>query len=217
MKISTPLLSLDARGRLGTAVVFSIWRGLNYVRTFIVPTNPNTSRQSEIRGLFTSAARAWSAISAAQRFAWRAFADLSPLHDVFGGSYTASGINAYLGLYIIAEDSGNTAVSDPPVTASPVALITPDANPGTLSGEIDIIWGGASEGDNADVWVTSLIPVGRKIQKGDYRHHSYTAMATAILTVDSLVPGGKYGVLVRAVRDNGQSGPSAMFEVVAKT
>lgn len=58
-KVSGPLFSLDARGQIGKAVVYSFWKGVNYVRQHVVPANPQTTDQTAIRDLITDASVAW--------------------------------------------------------------------------------------------------------------------------------------------------------------
>ena len=41
-KVNGPLFSLDARGQLGKALVYAIWKGLNYARKYVIPFNPKT-------------------------------------------------------------------------------------------------------------------------------------------------------------------------------
>ena len=54
-KLKAPLLSLGASGQLGKTIVHFNWKGLNVVREYVVPTNPNTSGQSTQRGYVTAA------------------------------------------------------------------------------------------------------------------------------------------------------------------
>jgi len=48
-KLKAPLLSLGAAGKLGDALVFFGWKGLDAVRTYVVPANPNTTAQQTQR------------------------------------------------------------------------------------------------------------------------------------------------------------------------
>lgn len=48
-KVSGPLLSMDASGQIGKAMVFSKWKGRNYVRNYVRPANPQTPAQQESR------------------------------------------------------------------------------------------------------------------------------------------------------------------------
>jgi hypothetical protein len=59
-KVSAPLMSLDASGQVGKAIVFSKWRGVNYVRRLVTPANPQSDDQTAIRDLVTDASKAWA-------------------------------------------------------------------------------------------------------------------------------------------------------------
>lgn len=58
-KVNGPLFSLDARGQIGKAVVFSIWKGINYVRTYTVPKTGVEAEQLAVRDLLSQASIAW--------------------------------------------------------------------------------------------------------------------------------------------------------------
>jgi len=58
-KVSGPLFSLDARGQVGKAIVYSFWKGQNYVRQHVVPQNPQELAQINIRALISDASIAW--------------------------------------------------------------------------------------------------------------------------------------------------------------
>lgn len=62
-KLKAPLLSLGASGQISKTLVFFPWKGLNVVREFIIPANPNTTLQQTQRGYVTAAV---AAIHAAQ-------------------------------------------------------------------------------------------------------------------------------------------------------
>lgn len=65
-KLKAPLMSLGASGQLGKALVFFPWKGLDVVREYIVPSNPNTTSQQTQRAYVTAAV---AAIHAAQGLA----------------------------------------------------------------------------------------------------------------------------------------------------
>ena len=58
-KVTGPLFALDARGKLGGAIVYSSWRGINSVRRLVKPANPQSDEQTAIRDLITDASGAW--------------------------------------------------------------------------------------------------------------------------------------------------------------
>jgi hypothetical protein len=214
MKILNPFMSIDARGRSKRALVYSIWRGLNYVRAFVVPTNPSTDRQIAVRAVFVAASRAWGALTADNRETWRAYSKSHLLTDVFGASFAASGINWFVGLFCRATDLGETPVSNAPSVSAPGDLSGLEA-PAGAAGEIDVSWTDNAEGDKVDIWVTPEIPDGREPRKGDFVHHSYTAGATGALVVTGLIEGGRYAFRGRYIQANGLVGPAIQVIGVA--
>lgn len=89
-KLTGPLFSLDARGKLGGAIVYSFWRGVNYARRLVIPSNPNSTEQQAIRSLITDASQAWSG-------------ETSPIDSAYKAAYDAaaagqpySGFNLYI-------------------------------------------------------------------------------------------------------------------------
>jgi len=54
-KLKAPLLSLGASGAIGKVMVFFNWKGLDVVREYIVPSNPQTTAQNTQRGYLSDA------------------------------------------------------------------------------------------------------------------------------------------------------------------
>lgn len=48
-KLTGPLFSLDARGKLGSALVFIGWKGIKTVRQWLKPANPQSADQGDVR------------------------------------------------------------------------------------------------------------------------------------------------------------------------
>ena len=70
-RVSAPLLSLDASGTLAKAITFSKWKGRNYVRTRVVPSNPRSGLQVGMRAGIAGAPDLWNNyLSPAHRAAW---------------------------------------------------------------------------------------------------------------------------------------------------
>jgi hypothetical protein len=53
--LTGPLMSLGARGKLASTLVFFPWKGLNVARQYVVPTNPRTALQTTQRGILSDA------------------------------------------------------------------------------------------------------------------------------------------------------------------
>ena len=54
-KVTAPLMSFGARGKIAGSLVFFPWKGINAVRQYVIPTNPKTGRQITQRGYFQDA------------------------------------------------------------------------------------------------------------------------------------------------------------------
>lgn len=61
-KVSGPLFSLEASGKVGDAIVFFPWKGLHVVRQLIKPTNPKSTAQGDARLILGALGRACSAV-----------------------------------------------------------------------------------------------------------------------------------------------------------
>lgn len=53
-KVSAPLFSFGASGKLADSLVFFPWKGLNVIRKWLVPSNPKTLPQTTQRGYMTA-------------------------------------------------------------------------------------------------------------------------------------------------------------------
>ncbi len=78
-KLTAPLFSLRASGTIGDAITFSSWKGIPYARTRVIPANPNTVNQQEVRGVFETLNNIWLNAPATFRATWNAFAVGKPL------------------------------------------------------------------------------------------------------------------------------------------
>ena len=92
-KVTSPLFSFEARGQLGKSLVYSVWKGIKYVRQYVIPSNPDTVEQQTIRGYFSTAVTAYQAENAGTKTAWDTYA--VSLAD------PQSGFNAYVGKYVL--------------------------------------------------------------------------------------------------------------------
>lgn len=68
-KVDGPLFSLEARGKLGDAIVFFPWKGRHVVRQHVIPVNPQSSAQGDARLALGAIGRACSAVSPANDYA----------------------------------------------------------------------------------------------------------------------------------------------------
>lgn len=70
-KWKSPIMS-DIRNQLGQSVVFSIWKGRNYFRSYVIPANPRTNAQKGNRAVLKELVKRWQSIinTDAKRAAW---------------------------------------------------------------------------------------------------------------------------------------------------
>jgi len=59
--VKTPLMSFGASGQLAKSIVFFPYKGLNVVRSHVVPANPNSAAQQTQRGYMGDAVDEWHA------------------------------------------------------------------------------------------------------------------------------------------------------------
>jgi len=57
-KVTGPLLSIEARGKIADAIVFFPWKGLHVVRQWLKPTNPASTTQGYVRAAMKAIGKA---------------------------------------------------------------------------------------------------------------------------------------------------------------
>lgn len=67
-KVTGPLMSLDARGKLGKCLVFLGWKGIKTVRQWLKPANPKDPDQGDIRIIIGGLGRSVGKVTVAQPF-----------------------------------------------------------------------------------------------------------------------------------------------------
>ncbi len=112
-KVTGPLFSVDARGKIADSIVFGGWRGIKTVRRYTVPTNPQTAAQSVTRGFFASGVSLYHTLSAADKAALRVAASGQPY----------SGFNMFVSGVKSALDQGLDWVTISGVSAAPGSVV----------------------------------------------------------------------------------------------
>lgn len=69
--VKLPLMSMDASDSLGKAITFSKWKGRNYVRKLVKPSNPKSGLQVGMRAGITFYAGTYAALAAATKTNWK--------------------------------------------------------------------------------------------------------------------------------------------------
>jgi hypothetical protein len=69
------MMSLDASGSLADTITFSKWKGRNYVRERVIPSNPKSGGQTGRRAMFTFLTQIWSGLTTGNKATWQPLAD----------------------------------------------------------------------------------------------------------------------------------------------
>lgn len=86
-KVNAPLFSFNASGKIAKALVYFCWKGLDVVRSYVVPSNPKTAAQTTHRGYLSAAV---TAIHVAQALAANSFVALDAAAYALWGSCFAT-------------------------------------------------------------------------------------------------------------------------------
>lgn len=81
-KVTAPLLSMGARGQIGSSMVLAKWRGVDYARQYVKPANPQTEAQMANRTRFALLREMHKLAPAPLRDPWDAFAKGRPFTGV---------------------------------------------------------------------------------------------------------------------------------------
>lgn len=80
-RLTAPLLSLGASGSIAKALVFASWKGIDYARVWVTPANPKSTKQQEVRGIFSTLNEMWKRMPLLARAPWTADVAGLPLTD----------------------------------------------------------------------------------------------------------------------------------------
>jgi len=69
-RVKGPLFSVDASGTVASTVVFSRWRGRNYVRRHAIPENPQSAAQTAARTVIAFLAPLWNGLAPEDKATW---------------------------------------------------------------------------------------------------------------------------------------------------
>lgn len=134
-----PLMSLDASGTVAGTIVFSKWKGRNYVRQRVIPSNPRSPAQVGVRAMMKFLSQIWAGLSTMEKATWQTQAD----------AITASPFNAFT-KYNMARwgiDDGPTEEYPAAETSTPVAMDDLTPTGGLRSVSVSV-----TTDTNADSW-----------------------------------------------------------------
>lgn len=221
-KIKFGMMMTDASGKLG-GQVFSKNRGGSYVRTKVTPTNPQSTAQMSVRGIFASISSRWSSLTEAQRNSFNGFVSAYARTDIFGDLRNPSGKSLFQRLNQNLELSGQAQINS---CTSPVEV--PFANVVAVSGvvstsDLEVSYNGDLTGSKVVVWATPQMSQGTKFVKNQLRQLLVVAGADAseidiysayVAKFGIPVAGANITIGVRVINANGQASPLETLKAV---
>lgn len=113
-RVKAPLFSLDASGQLGEAIVYSKWKGREYVREYTIPQNPNSPAQVNVRKAWELLVSQWQSEAQAVQSDWNTFADQFKMSGF--NQYIGRGMEAYVSQLGTATNPTSVSVAGTPPT-----------------------------------------------------------------------------------------------------
>lgn len=165
-KLVAPLFSFSARGQLAKTLVYSGWKGIDDVRSYVVPANPRSGGQQTQRGYFTAAVDMWHTLglTADDVEAWNRQANALPRPQSGFNAFAASSINLQVaGITAGAQAMGfNGGIADSGVGQVDFTV----EEDGSAVG-VDFYWGYTPTAlinvvpgvETANVWNATNVPV----------------------------------------------------------
>jgi len=143
-----------------------------YLRNRVIPTNPATARQTDVRTNLATQSSRWRTLTAAQRSAWAAFAPNLTRTDTLGQSYTLNGQTAFLSVQRNINTYGGTPSSDPPAYTPPAGLTSATVTATTGPDLVSVAYAGTplAAGTKLAVFATRPVSAGINFQpNGAYK------------------------------------------------
>jgi hypothetical protein len=145
MKFKSLIIS-QGSGSTG-GLTYSHNRGGMYIRSRATPTNPNSPQQQAVRSAMNALVAHWQeTLTAAQRDAWKTYADNVPITDVLGESIYLTGMNHYIRSNISLVLAGLARVDDAPTIFDLGAFTDPSFVPAAATQDVAVTF------DNTDAW-----------------------------------------------------------------
>jgi len=212
-KVRSPLHSIGLRGRMADGVVFGEWRGIPWMRTFVMPAQPRTQRREQIWKIIPRVTRSWANLTAAERAGWEDFAaTVKPLDPVLGRPGNWSGCDAYV--------SANQALADAGLPLATIPPAIPFPNPperfrlrNPAPGVVRIRWEPLPAGTLVDLWLNQT-KASRKAYPSKFKHLVYSDGTTGLHILTGIPAGAKVAVKARTLRPDGGKSHFAQAEII---
>lgn len=214
-KIKLGAIVVDMRGK-SNGHVFSKNRGGAYMRTKVTPSNPQSTFQMSVRGIFATISSAWSSLTNANRQSFENLVSSYARTDIFGDLRNPTGKNLFQRLNQNLELTGQTQLTTcPEPSVVPFANVTEAAGDASIPG-FDVTLAGDTTGSKLMIFATPPMSQGTKFVKNKLRlidvqdggsAGSFDFITAYASRFGALVAGQNIFVGVRVVNANGQASP----------
>lgn len=165
-KLVAPLFSFSARGQLAKTLVYSGWKGIDDVRSYVVPANPQSADQQQQRSYFTDGVDQWHdvGLTADDVTAWNRYSSTLPRPQ--------SGFNAFvaavIGLRMAGISLANLAMGfNGGITDSGAGQVDMTIEEDGSAADVQFHWGYsptsliniANPTEVSNVWTSANVPV----------------------------------------------------------
>lgn len=137
--VTGPLMSVDASGKFGGSMVFAKWKGRNYARKLVIPSNPKQPKQVGVRSMLTFLAKAWAAIKVAEGPDYQTLADAAEI----------STFNAYVGANLDRWQANKGPTQSYPAADASTPIVITTA---VLTGHVGYVTAVVTPAANANIW-----------------------------------------------------------------
>lgn len=184
----------------GTNMVFGDYDHDVVGREYVIPNNPNTAPQEQVRASFTRSTQLFSTLPKAKVDAWNAYAGTFTTRTKSGRLRKKRGLNVFAALttkYLLVNPGG-TPPQDPPATPfsgdNPVVTATASTGKITFTANVP-----NANGVTTELLIQKLVNGNRK-PGAAYKTAAYNTFTIGGLTKEVTVPPGYYAAAYRFVR-----------------
>lgn len=199
----------NASGSLGGST-FSHNAGGAYVRTKVIPVNPDTPEQASVRNEFGSLSQQWRTLTQTQRNSWIAARHQFTFKDTLGNTRTPSGINLFKSLNQNLFDAGQATIltAPQPTGTTNATRLTVVATSGADTIALAFVPSPVPAGMEWLIHVTPQVSPGINFVKNKYVILEHIAAATAspqalgptyVARFGALISGQKLFIGIQAV------------------
>jgi hypothetical protein len=224
MKAKFGMIVTEGRGKIGGHVASKNRSGA-YFRTKVTPVNPQTSSQSFVRQQLGSFSQQWRTLTQAQRDAWNSAVNDFSRTDIFGDLRQPTGKNLYTLLNINLANTGNAAISVPPLPAEVQAYTADSLTVDISSSTMDLVFSGSDASTNMIVEATEPLSPGVGFFKNRFRvildagaapTSPEDLWAAYVAKFGAPVAGQKIAVRVYGINNTtGQASPRSVVSAIA--